>query len=87
MQKDVLLRRSLEFLSGKIPASEHVPELQDLVRSHNELYYLQSDPVLDDREYDRLFKLLKDTEERLGIFDPDSPTKRIDVLLSRQFSK
>jgi len=43
--------------------------------------------VISDFEYDNLFRLLKDLEEKYNIFDENSPTKRIDVLVGRQFSK
>lgn len=83
-----LLRRSQVYLAGEVLLSvSSVLELQALIREHNRLYYQESSPVLDDGEYDALFRLLAEAEERFGIFDPQSPTKRIDVMLSRQFEK
>ncbi len=64
-----------------------IPELRDLLREHNRLYYVESAPVISDVEYDRLFKLLQAFENRYGEYDAESPTSRIDVLLSRQFEK
>ena len=88
MQIDQLLTRSLDFLSGKIPVTpDHIEELRDLLRAHNEQYYLHSAPVIDDGQYDRLFKLLEASERKFHLFDPASPTSRIDVMLSRQFEK
>ena len=61
--------------------------LQEVLREHNHLYYTEQSPIISDREYDRLFQALKTLEERYGIYDPQSPTKRIDVLVSSQFQK
>ncbi len=66
---------------------DEVASLQNLIRNHNERYYLKSDPIVDDAQYDRLFRLLRDAETRLGILDPTSPTQRVEVLLSQQFQK
>jgi DNA ligase (NAD+) len=83
-----LLERSLAFLekAESLSASD-LGELRDLLREHNRLYYVESAPVLSDTEYDRLFHLLSKLEARFSDFDPESPTNRIDVLLSRQFEK
>ncbi len=83
-----LLERSLGFLEkpGSLSESD-LGELRSLLREHNRLYYVESAPVLSDTEYDRLFRLLSDLEVRFSDFDPESPTNRIDVLLSRQFEK
>ena len=64
-----------------------IKELQEIIRQHNSLYYNNESPIISDFEYDKLFKLLKDSEESLDIFDVDSPTKRIDVIASWQFQK
>lgn len=61
--------------------------LQVVLREHNRLYYTEQSPIISDREYDRLFSALKNLEEQYGVFDPTSPTKRIDVLVSSQFQK
>ena len=88
MDIQTLLARSTHFLNGTFQRDEEaIRELQTLLRSHNERYYIHSDPVISDREYDSLFRLLQDIERELGIYDPTSPTARIEVLLSRQFEK
>lgn len=61
--------------------------LQEVIRFHNELYYKNEAPIISDKEYDDLFKLLKNLEEKYNVFDSNSPTKRIDVLISNQFNK
>jgi len=84
-----LVSLSESFLRREAPSvtESDIQVLQSLLRAHNERYYLHSDPVIDDGQYDRLFQLLKDAEARLGIVDPNSPTQRIEVLLSQQFQK
>lgn len=89
ISRSELLSRSEYFLS--VPEEslqiQDVAELQTIIREHNHLYYLESAPIVDDAQYDSLFRKLSDAEVRLGIFDLDSPTKRIGVMLSRQFEK
>ena len=83
-----LLTQSDHYLKNLSKLSESdISGLQEVLREHNRLYYTEQSPVISDREYDELFKVLKNLEERYGIFDPASPTKRIDVLVSHQFEK
>ena len=88
MQISKLLSRTTEFLSDVSSLDEsHIPTLQEVLREHNRLYYIEQSPIISDREYDTLFQVLKNLEERYGAFDPNSPTERIDVLVSNQFQK
>ena len=64
-----------------------IPVLMEILREHNRLYYTEQSPSISEREYDMLFRTLKNLEERYGISDVDSPTNRIDVLVSNQFQK
>lgn len=84
-----LSSRSNFFLNTDFQSlsSENIEELRDILREHNRLYYTESAPVVSDREYDTLFKLLEALEKRFNAYSPDSPTTKIDVLLSRQFQK
>lgn len=62
-----LLSHSELFLT-RTPNSisrEDVSVLQNLIRCHNERYYLHSDPLIDDAQYDRLFALLVAAEQAL----------------------
>ena len=61
--------------------------MQRVVQEHNYRYYIDSDPVISDREYDILFAYLVRSEERSGIQFENSPTNRFANALSRQFSK
>lgn len=83
-----LFERSIFFLANAHAlAKESIPEIRDILREHNRLYYTESAPVITDKEYDSLFALLGELETRFSDFDPHSPTARIDVMLSRQFQK
>jgi DNA ligase (NAD+) len=45
---------------------------------HNRLYYVEDQPEITDAEYDRLFKELKELEEKFPALRPaDSPTQRV----------
>lgn len=88
MQFADLLAQTTDLLSRAASLSrEDIPLLQEVLREHNRLYYAEQSPIISDQEYDRLFQVLKDLEERFGVFDSTSPTKRIDVLVSNQFQK
>lgn len=88
MQLPELLTNTTKLLSNIRSLTESdIPVLQEVLREHNRLYYTEQSPIISDREYDVLFRALKDLEERYGITDIDSPTARIDVLVSNQFQK
>ena len=88
MQLSDLLTQTTELLST-VPSLtvSQIPVIAGVLREHNRLYYTEQSPIISDQEYDTLFQALKNLEEKYGIFDPDSPTKRIDVLVSSQFKK
>jgi DNA ligase (NAD+) len=46
---------------------EDLIELQKLVKYHNNLYYLDSNPIISDKEYDELFKKLSELEKVFNI--------------------
>ncbi len=88
MQLSELLTRTTELLSNAPSLNEsQIPLLQEVLRAHNGLYYTEQSPIISDQEYDTLFRTLKALEEQYGVWDPTSPTKRIDVLVSSQFQK
>jgi DNA ligase (NAD+) len=85
-----LLERSRTYLSLNADyelSIDQIHELQEIIREHNVLYYRDSEPIIDDGEWDHLFTILRMNEERLGIFDPASPTRRVEALISTQFTK
>lgn len=88
MQLPELLAQTNKFLTSISSLDKNqIPVLQEMLREHNRLYHTEQSPIISDQEYDLLFHVLKNLEERYGVWDPTSPTKRIDVLVSSQFQK
>ena len=55
-----------------------IGELRAIIKEHNERYYLTSDPVISDVQYDQLFAVLKEREEQWpDLITADSPTQRL----------
>ncbi|MBI4660616.1 MAG: NAD-dependent DNA ligase LigA [Verrucomicrobia bacterium] len=53
-------------------------ELTEEIRTHDHAYYVLAKPVLSDREYDRLYRELRDLEAQYPeLATPDSPTQRV----------
>ena len=74
-----------EFLSNHL---SDLPILKNGLRFHEWRYYILSDPIITDYEYDRLFKLLKDIETiKPELTSPDSPTQRIAKNLNESFQE
>lgn len=57
------------------------------VNYHNYRYYVLDSPVISDEEYDRLFRKLKELEEKCHYILPDSPTRRIGAPPLGRFEK
>src|SRR5688500_15588309 len=67
-------------------ADTFVEDLRRVINFHDWRYYVQSDPAIDDYNYDTLFKLLKKTEEQFpDLLIPDSPTQRVAYGLTKDF--
>lgn len=65
-------------------------EIERLVKEvnyHNYRYYVLDSPVISDEEYDRLFRKLRELEERYNYVLPDSPTQRIGAPPLEKFEK
>ena len=76
-------------MSEKITA-DHKREIERLVKELNEhgyRYYVLDRPVISDAEYDRLYRRLKDLEERSHYILPDSPTQRVGAPPLEKFEK
>ena len=59
-------------------AGQRIAALQQAIRRHNRLYYVEQAPEISDREFDRLLAELETLEQRHPEFDdPDSPTRRV----------
>lgn len=75
--------------------SEKVPEKikkesERLVKDlnyHNYRYYVLDSPVISDAEYDKLYRRLKELEEKYRYVLPDSPTLRVGAPPLEKFEK
>lgn len=63
----------------KKPSIEQkIKKLCDEIRRHEDLYYLEDNPEISDREYDELIEQLRKLEaEHPEFVTPDSPTQRV----------
>ena len=58
--------------------ARRIDELRDLIRHHEERYYVHSDPEISDEEFDRLLHELERLEaEHPDLVTTDSPTQRV----------
>ncbi|MFB6110260.1 MAG: NAD-dependent DNA ligase LigA [Halodesulfurarchaeum sp.] len=58
-------------------AEEQAETLREAIRYHDTRYYVEADPIIADRTYDRLFDRLQELEESFGLQTADSPTQRV----------
>lgn len=73
----------MEFSKAKKKAKE----LTKIIKYHNNLYYNQDDPEIEDFEYDALMRELKSIEsEYPELITPDSPTQKVGGEALRLFS-
>lgn len=78
-----LLKENPEILDSK----ESTEVLRRCLRFHEYRYYILSDPLIADGEYDQLFKLLERTEKQHpGWITKDSPTQRVAKELTANFT-
>ncbi len=70
---------------GKIPVAR-LEDLRQVLRFHENRYYILNDPLLADVEYDKLYKALEHLEAAdPTLVTPDSPTQRVARELSKDF--
>ena len=65
-----------------------IAELRSALEEHNHRYYISSQPVISDLEFDMLLKELEKLEtENPDFFDPNSPTQRVGSDLNKEFKQ
>ena len=88
-QMQELRSETLYFLKNKNPTKDFVTKLESLrqvLRFHEYRYYVLSDPLISDFEYDTLYKILEKIEaENPQLITPDSPTQRVGNSLNTEF--
>jgi DNA ligase (NAD+) len=61
-----------------VNAAGRVRELRELIRHHEDRYYLRDDPEISDAEFDALMRELRELEAaNPDLVDPESPTQRV----------
>ena len=69
-------------------AQKRIEELTEIIQYHNEKYYNQDNPEIEDYEYDKLLAELEQLEEQFPQFRKEtSPTNRVGGKASEKFSK
>lgn len=67
---------------------QRITELRSNLEEHNYRYYILSQPVITDQEFDQLMKELERLEAgNPDFFDPNSPTQRVGSDLNKEFEQ
>jgi DNA ligase (NAD+) len=67
---------------------QRITELRTVLDDYNYRYYVLSQPVISDQEFDMLMKELEKLEaENPEMFDPNSPTQRVGSDLNKEFEQ
>lgn len=84
-----LTEHLLKKLDDFIPVAEQeqfCEELKTVINFHDKNYYVESNSIITDYDYDRLFKKLKEIEsENPNLVTADSPTQRVAKGLNAEF--
>ncbi|SFE25722.1 DNA ligase (NAD+) [Chitinophaga sp. CF118] len=76
----------LQQKESKIAIDKTMDDLSRVIIYNDWRYYVQSEPVLSDYEYDQLYAWLKKLElEHPDLVNPDSPTQRVAQGLTKAF--
>lgn len=76
------------MMEAKIPENiiKEAEKLRKEINYHNYRYYVLNEPVISDYEYDKLFRRLKELEEKYPeLITPDSPTQRVGAPPLKEF--
>ncbi|MHB1922457.1 MAG: NAD-dependent DNA ligase LigA [Chitinophagaceae bacterium] len=91
-EKEISLHQQCRRLLGQSPPifasdpAQYLPELREVINYLDWRYYVQSDPVMSDYEYDQLFSLLKNLEQKNpDLQSADSPTHRVARGITKEF--
>ena len=58
-------------------ATARVEKLRELLEQANHAYYDKANPIMSDREFDRLLDELSELEQEFDLVTQDSPTQRV----------
>lgn len=62
---------------GEGEGVEQAEKLREAIREHDRRYYIENNPIIQDRVYDKLYKRLQSLENEFSIQSKDSPTTRV----------
>lgn len=80
------LDSSLEIIKMSVQIKNKIEKLKENIRKHDYLYYVLSQPLVSDKEYDNLMYELKLLEDRYPQYrTDDSPTQRLSSGISAGF--
>ena len=69
-----------------INAKQEIDKLRKLIKYHNKKYYVESDSVISDEEYDKLFRRLQTLEKEYPeLSTKNSPTQTVGAKVSKTF--
>ncbi len=76
----------LQKIKADAVSAKDIEELREVLRFHEYRYYIESDPLISDFEYDSLYKQLESLEkENPDLIVADSPTQRVAKGLTKEF--
>ncbi len=76
----------LQKIKADAVSTKDIEELREVLRFHEYRYYIESDPLISDFEYDSLYKKLESLEkENPDLIVADSPTQRVAKGLTKDF--
>lgn len=86
--QEKLTKDTKTFLAKETLEVDDLTLLKDVLRYHDWRYYVLSEPIISDYEYDILFAELKKIEEKhSSLITPDSPTQRVSAGLTEDFTQ
>ena len=72
----------------KAVIKDRIEALRKELAEHNYKYYVLSEPIISDQEFDFKLKELEKLElENPDFFDPNSPTQRVGSDINQEFSQ
>ena len=80
---------SMEFFPRQnIDDEKRIIELREIIKKHDNAYYIEAQPIISDREYDELFTELQTFETKYpNLITKDSPTQRIGTDAVKEFER
>lgn len=76
-----MTKRAYKLIVMAEDVEKQIEQLRKEIRKNDYLYYALNQPQISDRQYDKLFALLKELEKKHPrLITPDSPTQRVSEI-------